>query len=143
MNSIVITHLIIDSKQTRVFNKVSYGKFYIIIDKKTGYVNISELCRQYGKKFKNFITTNKIETILDRISEECDNISFPVVSKNRTIKGIYVHPDLTYIATEWIDNNRIDNNLCIILRRLFNELHLNRSISYKLKTKKINIKLDF
>jgi len=90
-------------------NEYCCGRYYdidIIIIRENGYVNVSKLCADAGKSFRNW-KNNKGSTCLLRSFSEITNIDmneFLILIKegcNQNIKGIYAHPKLIPHIAYW------------------------------------------
>ncbi len=85
-----------------------YGEFRVLIRRKDGFVNITKLCRDGGRRFEHWLENNKskelIKWILKDIKRDGMEIyaleSIKNVSNN--LRGTYVHPDLVPHIAMWI-----------------------------------------
>ena len=51
-----------------------YGNFNIIIMKKNGYVNVTKLCKDGGKEFKDWLETQQSQELFKELKTELNNL---------------------------------------------------------------------
>lgn len=78
----------------------------VIINKKTGYVNVTKLCKDGGKEFKSWNKNNSSIEFVKFISKTLgltrDQLIFTITGgQNTTIRGTYVHPDIIPHIASW------------------------------------------
>jgi len=92
-----------------------FGDFKLIIDINTGYFNASKLCKDGGKRFKNWLRNKESKQLIEYISKNLERpntsflkngkITYKIVSKvavKYNYSGIYVCDDLITSIACWI-----------------------------------------
>lgn len=126
-----------------------FGDFKLIIDKETGYFNATKLCKDGGKRFRNWLQNKNSQELVKyyenrpslnssgvksiiKISKNEDNID------NKIISGCYVRKELILSISLWISNDFYDKVYKIIESYFINEFNEN----YKKDMNKLKKKLD-
>ena len=83
-----------------------YGEFEVIINKRTGYINATKLCKDGGKELFSWVRTNVSNKLVDFISESLhicrDRLLINPKNLPNHLKGTYVHPDLIPHIASWV-----------------------------------------
>ena len=100
-----------------------FGDFKLIVDKKTGYFNATQLCDQAGKDFKLWSISERAKVILKKEKNLPRGFSYLIVGyKNKQINGTYIPKELILGIISWISIEFYDRCNNIILNYFFNEL---------------------
>ena len=104
------------------FMIISKNGIDIIVDKKTGYYNISkvnEFIHTNNRLFKNrninkWISSYNCKSICERLKKNINTDVFYYIIKNGESTNIYIHPSLYVYALSWINvKYMIDYSLSI------------------------------
>ena len=84
-----------------------YSGFEVIINKKTGYINATKLCKDGGKEFflwvQNNSSKNLIQLVMSKYGLTRDEVLISVSGgRNTLIRGTYVHPKLIPHIASWV-----------------------------------------
>lgn len=73
-----------------------YGEFEVIINKKTGYINATKLCKDGGKEFRKFFQYDHGKRLLETFSYQSGrnrtDLIIKITDVPNHLKGTYVHP---------------------------------------------------
>ncbi|HSA76143.1 MAG TPA: KilA-N domain-containing protein [Nitrosarchaeum sp.] len=83
--------------------KGKYKDLDVVIMKKNGYINISQLCKIKKKAFKHWMENNRSKELLNEFSETHNKKSIIKIigGKNTKVRGTYMHPLLVPKILEW------------------------------------------
>ena len=90
---------------------VNYGQFKLLMMKKNGYVNVTKMCDEGGKKFFNWRQNIRSKTLIECLSKELGSIGIPrdlnellinILSGENHLRGTYAHPDLVLDIACWL-----------------------------------------
>ena len=84
-----------------------YGDFTVIMMISNRYINATKLCKQHGKKFKNWIRNESIKQLIEEVEKKINNKSF-IIKENidNKLRGTYVHEKLMNPIIEFIMKSR-------------------------------------
>lgn len=94
----------------RIHENIYFGLFgglKLIIDKNTGYFNATQLCRDGGKKFKNWIRNKEAGALVEYVQRIRNLPAFYIVNNGPSeqcdiIRGTYVPKELILAVASWI-----------------------------------------
>jgi hypothetical protein len=89
------------------FGRAKYLEHDVIIMRKNGYVNITKLCQQYGKLFKNWLgndSSKELVSFVSSLAEISADVLMVLVKGGQLpeTRGTYVHPRLAPHIASWI-----------------------------------------
>ena len=94
-----------------------YGDFNVVLDKESGYINVSKLCRDGGKKFKHWTDNKSSKELIAAFSLNIPEAGIPAsqndwlirkiitqqhAEQDKLIFGSYAHPDLVPHIASWV-----------------------------------------
>ncbi|KAA6366506.1 MAG: hypothetical protein EZS28_037967 [Streblomastix strix] len=99
------------SQSNETFNSASYNGMTILIRQSDGYINATQFCDQYNKRFRNLLRneqwrqylieeTNELSSAQIRAHEIIDDITNKGYANE--YRGYYVHPNLINYIAAWI-----------------------------------------
>ena len=95
----------------------SYGEFQVVINRESGYINASKLCKDGGKNFKNWKQNSQSQELIATFSLEVCEAGIPAsqndwliknvvtqqhAEEDKVISGSYVHADLIPHIASWV-----------------------------------------
>jgi hypothetical protein len=86
---------------------VNYGEFKLLMMKKNGFVNVTKMCENHGKKFynwkQNMSSKDLIKCLSESLNLNSENELLIIIVKNENeLRGTYAHPDLIIHIAMWI-----------------------------------------
>lgn len=140
---------------------VNYGQFKLLMMKRNGYVNVTKMCDEGGKKFFNWRQNIRSKTLIECLSKELGSLGIPrdldellinIISGENDLRGTYAHPDLVLDIACWL-SGEFYLKASKIVREYFNkqererleELHrieINKIESEKSELQKIRERLE-
>lgn len=108
--------------------KFGYGEylgFKVIIMKENGYINATKMCKQIGKRFKDWNENKKTQEYLDYKKKSLVGIPadpiIEILNENNEIKGSYVHPDIIVHIASWASYEVADKVSKIVNGQIISE----------------------
>ena len=87
----------------------NYGEFKVIMMRENGYINVTKLCKDGGKEFRNWNTNKSSDLFINEVSsflQICRNDLLITVKggdkKLQMVTGTYAHPDLVPHIASWV-----------------------------------------
>ena len=124
-----------------------YGNFNIIIMKKNGYVNVTKLCKDGGKEFKDWLETQQSQELFKELKTEL-GIEQPLITIRRSVignplvSGTYAHPYLIPIIASWVSIKFANMLSLIVNEQLAIERLKNENVNLMAKIKEMEKKAD-
>ena len=83
---------------------INYENMKLQIMKKNGYINVTNLCKAGGKRYRNWNSINKTKELRDRLSKKLGikNEELTVYVQNNHMYATFAHPDLVLNIAMWI-----------------------------------------
>uniref|UniRef100_A0A6C0CBN0 KilA-N domain-containing protein n=1 Tax=viral metagenome TaxID=1070528 RepID=A0A6C0CBN0_9ZZZZ len=86
----------------------SYGKcnkFTIVIMNINGFINVSKLCNDIGKRYSNWTRNSTVIELIDALAESlnitADELMVSAKNEKNNLRGTYVHPQLMIHVAYW------------------------------------------
>ena len=84
-----------------------YGDFKVIIHTKSGYINVTQLCKLEDKRYDNWLQNDKSKELIDYVNNKLKlQSTFPVKGGKgeiyEKIRGTYAHPLIVPQVAQWI-----------------------------------------
>ena len=92
------------------FAYAKYGGFKVIMMRDNGYINVSNLCKEGGKEFKQWMSLEYSNAFLDSFSTDLgipsSNLLIHINGSNTNVltRGTYAHPDLVPHIASWVSS---------------------------------------
>ena len=92
------------------FAYAKYGEFKVIMMRDNGYINVSNLCKEGGKEFKQWMSLEYSNAFLDSFSTDLgipsSNLLIHINGSNTNVltRGTYAHPDLVPHIASWVSS---------------------------------------
>lgn len=123
-----------------------YGDFKVLIRKKDGYINVSRLCRDGKKEFKNWNANENSKKLVEEVEALAGfQASESILDVPNDLRGTYAHPLLVPHIASWISakfgimSSKIINNF--IVKEYREELY-RREVELGKRKEKIDELLD-
>src|SRR3981189_2388025 len=94
-----------------------YGDFNVVLDKESGYINVSKLCRDGGKNFSHWKENKFSKELIAAFSLDVPQIGIPTsqndwliikiitqqhTEQDKLIIGSYAHPEIVPHIASWV-----------------------------------------
>ena len=84
-----------------------YGDFKVIMHTKSGYINVSYLCKIHNKLYKNWFQNDKSKEYIDYVDNNLKRKSTFLIKGGKgeiciLISGTYAHPLIVPQVAQWI-----------------------------------------
>jgi hypothetical protein len=85
-----------------------YGEFKVIMMRENGYINVTKLCKDGNKEFRNWNTNKSSDLFINEVSSalglQRSGLLIVINSGNTDtlIRGTYAHPDLVPHIASWV-----------------------------------------
>jgi hypothetical protein len=82
-----------------------YGYFKVLIRKKDGYINVTKLCQDGGKRFDNWLRLKEVDRFVNEFKSSPQNrgeLLGTVMAGDYILRGTYAHPLLVPHIASWI-----------------------------------------
>lgn len=95
----------------------------VIIHKETNFINATKVCHNYGKRYDNYIQTNKRKELINNLSNKLGYPSTFLKNGGKgkiydNIRGTYVHQDILKDILEWCKNTKNNQPERLIVNKL-------------------------
>ena len=129
-----------------------FEEFKLVIDKDTGYFNATKLCKDGGKKYRDWSRMNKSKKLIEYYREkrgvECDtDFSYDYRKDNHDtpdyrLTGTYVPRELILDIASWISIEFYDKCSNIVLHFFITEYKKMDKTNFKKKIKKLKKRME-
>ncbi len=111
-------------KYANKFSEIIFNNSNIIMNMKTGYINVSKLCNDNQRNFFEWLEYNRDNNMLIDFYDKktwllggCFHIIKDQDIDNKLINGIYIHPNLIVHIARWI-SPEISWNISEIINKI-------------------------